>query len=71
MTYDYEIRASEFTGLREAQDSAGRKAATFYTPAGEAIFIAGASAMRLSVYDADAEHGLCGTLDQVMQEGGE
>ena len=69
MTYDYTIARSNYTGLREIEDSGTNLVALFHSPEIEAIFIAGASALGKSVYDRDAGHGLTGTLDQVMHEG--
>ena len=69
MEYDYTIVRSRYTGLREVEDSDTNLVALFHSPAAEAAFVAGASALGKSVYDRDARHGLCGTLEQTMKEG--
>lgn len=69
MIYDYAIVRSRYTGLREVEDSNTTLVALFHSDKAEAAFIAGASALGLSVYDRDAGHGLCGTLEQTMHEG--
>ena len=69
MTYDYYISRSRYTGLRKVEDGDTALVAELRCPQIEAIFIAGASALGKSVYDATAGHGLTGTLDQVLNEG--
>jgi hypothetical protein len=69
MIYDYTIVRSAYTGLREVEDSTTALVALFHSDKAEAAFVAGASALGLSVYDRDAGHGLCGTLEQTMKEG--
>jgi hypothetical protein len=69
MIYDYTIARSAYTGLREVEDSTTALVALFHSDQAEAAFVAGASALGLSVYDCDAGHGLCGTLEQTMHEG--
>ena len=69
MTYDYTITRNPYTGFIEVEGADTALVAELYDPAAEAIFIAGASALGLSVYDATAGHGLTGTLDQVLNEG--
>jgi hypothetical protein len=64
--HDYRISKSSYTGGREVRNDEGKTVAVLYTPAVEAAFISGASALRLSVYDVDAGHGLCGNLDEVL-----
>jgi hypothetical protein len=68
MTYDYNITTMPYTGFTEVEDAEGELVAELRTTAMHAIFIAGASALGLSVYDNSAGHGLTGTLDQVMHE---
>ena len=70
MTYDYYIAANPYSTRREVEDADTALVAELYCPQIEAIFIAGASALKMSVYDRDAGHGLTGTLDQVMNEKG-
>jgi hypothetical protein len=71
MKYDYYLTKSSFSPARFIEDVDCRILAMVYTPEAEAAFIAGASALGLSVYDNDTEQGLCGTLDQAMHEGTE
>lgn len=68
--YDFVIARHRVTGLREVEDAKGRPVATLHPLVAEAIFVSGASALGLSVYDRDAGHGLCGTLDQTMRSEG-
>ena len=70
MTYDYYISISMYGDYRKLENADNAIVGVFYTPASEAAFIAGASALGLSIYDRDAGHGLTGTLDQVMNEEG-
>ena len=70
MTYDYYIRKSTLDGAFEAAAGPNKwLVARLHTEAALNIFIVGASALGLSVYNSDAEHGLCGTLDQLLNEG--
>jgi hypothetical protein len=69
MTYDYYIATNPYSTRREIEDADTALVAELYCPQIEAIFIAGASALGKSVYDATAGHGLTGTLDQVLNEG--
>jgi uncharacterized membrane protein YhfC len=71
VTYDYYITTNPYSTRREIEDADTALVAELYCPKIEAIFIAGASALGLSVYDNSAGHGLTGTLDQVMHEGSE
>jgi hypothetical protein len=70
MTYDYTITRNPYSNRREIEGADTALVAELYCPQIEAIFIAGASALGKSVYDATAGHGLTGTLDQVLNEGG-
>lgn len=69
MTYDYTLYTNAYTGFVEVENRDEELVAELKSTAMCAIFIAGASALRLSVYDGASNHGLCGTLDQVMNEG--
>lgn len=69
MTYDYYIIESPYDGALEVEDADTALVARLYRHELRDLFIAGASALGLSVYDRDAGHGLTGTLDQVLNEG--
>ena len=69
MTYDYYIAESPYDGALEVEDADSALIARLYRHELRGLFIAGASALGLSVYDRDARHGLCGTLEQTMHEG--
>jgi hypothetical protein len=69
MTYDYYIIENPYDGALEVEDADTALVARLYRPELRDLFIAGASALGLSVYDRDAGHGLCGTLEQTMHEG--
>lgn len=65
---DAELMRDPSTGLRELYDKQGRLRAVFHCATTEAVYVRGASEMRLSIFDRDAGHYLCGDVSLMGEE---
>lgn len=71
MRFDYYITESPFDKAIEICDAEGELWGRLHGQTLREIFIQGALTLKKSVYDNEAEQGLCGNLEQATYSKGE